>query len=104
MGDPEWARNVWDAVETAFGRGAHWVRSEAPPFNLVQQPSGLAMLWSRVKAGATTEADRSFLATLPPGAGSPEEVVEMLASIEGREFSDEEIDALRVAAAQEAAC
>lgn len=71
------------ALLDAFSTRANWDHSPGVREHQ-QQPSDLGALWRRLEAGTATDSDRAALASLPACHLTPEQLVEMVAGLEGR--------------------
>lgn len=72
------------ALFAAVSTRCEWAPSKVAPFNLTEQPSPMARLWERIKAGALTGDDRAMLDSLPVCHVPPEKLVEGVVKLQDR--------------------
>lgn len=79
--DPAHDRRYSEALKAMFDTLPHagdWAPSKTPPFNWVEQPSDMELLWDRHKAGTLTDADHELMNAWPKCHLEPLVMVGML--------------------------
>lgn len=79
--DPERDRRFHAAVAAMLDTVPHagkWAPSKEPPFNWVEQPSDLELLWGRIKSWTVTDADNELMNAWPKCHLEPLQLVELL--------------------------